>query len=108
MATKLFIGSLSWNVTDDQLKEFFSSVGTVVSANVIIDRGTNRSKGFGFVEMSSDDEAAEAIKQLNGKELDGRNIVVSEAKPREDRPQGSFDRRNSNSNRNSNNDGRRY
>jgi RNA recognition motif-containing protein len=90
MATKLFIGSLSWGVTDDMLKEFFSSVGTVESANVITDRETNRSKGFGFVEMSSDEEAQEAIKQLNNKELDGRAIVVSEARPREERPRDSF------------------
>ena len=86
MATKLFVGSLSWNVTDDQLKEAFSAAGTVVSANVITDRDSNRSKGFGFVEMSSDAEAAEAVKQLNGKELDGRAITVAEARPKEDRP----------------------
>jgi RNA recognition motif-containing protein len=88
MATKLFVGSLSWNVSDDQLKEFFSSVGTVASATVIMDRETNRSKGFGFVEMSSDDEAKAAIDQLNGKELDGRAVTVNEARPREERPRG--------------------
>jgi RNA recognition motif-containing protein len=86
MATKLFVGSLSWNVNDDQLKEAFAVAGTVVSANVITDRDSNRSKGFGFVEMSSDAEAAEAVKQLNGKELDGRAITVAEARPKEDRP----------------------
>jgi cold-inducible RNA-binding protein len=86
MATKLFVGSLSWNVTDDQLKEFFSAAGTVVSANVIKDRDSNRSKGFGFVEMSSDEEAKAAVDQLNGKDLDGRAINVSEARPREERP----------------------
>lgn len=86
MATKLFVGSLSWNTTDDQLKDFFASAGTVVSATVIFDRETNRSKGFGFVEMSSDDEAKAAVDQLNGKELDGRAIVVNEARPREERP----------------------
>jgi len=85
VATRLFVGSLSWNTTDDQLKDFFSSAGTVSSANVIVDRETNRSKGFGFVEMSTDAEAEKAISSLNGKELDGRNIVVSEARPREDR-----------------------
>ena len=90
MATKLFVGSLSWNVNDDQLKEFFSAAGTVVSANVIVDRETNRSKGFGFVEMSSEEEAQEAIKQLNNKELDGRAVTVNEARPREERPRGSF------------------
>lgn len=84
MATRLFVGSLSWNTTDDQLKDFFAAAGNVVSANVVFDRETNRSKGFGFVEMGSEDEAAKAIKELNGKELDGRTIVVSEARPRED------------------------
>jgi cold-inducible RNA-binding protein len=88
MATKLFVGSLSWNVNDDQLKDFFSTVGTVASATVIMDRETNRSKGFGFVEMSSDDEAKAAIDQLNGKELDGRAVTVNEARPREERPRG--------------------
>lgn len=86
MATKLFIGSLAWATNDDSLKNFFSQAGTVVSANVIMDRETNRSKGFGFVEMSSDDEAKKAVELLNGKELDGRPIVVNEARPREERP----------------------
>lgn len=89
MATKLFIGSLAWATNDDSLKDFFSQVGTVVSANVIVDRETNRSKGFGFVEMSSDEEAKAAVDQLNGKELDGRPIVVNEARPREERPRPS-------------------
>ncbi len=86
MATKLFIGSLAWATNDDSLKDFFAAVGTVVSASVIMDRETNRSKGFGFVEMSSDEEAKAAVEQLNGKDLDGRAIVVSEARPREERP----------------------
>ncbi len=90
MAAKLFIGSLAWATNDDSLKEFFSSVGTVVSASVIMDRETNRSKGFGFVEMSSDEEAKAAVEQLNGKDLDDRPIVVSEARPREERPR-SYD-----------------
>jgi cold-inducible RNA-binding protein len=85
MATRLFIGSLAWTTNDDSLKDFFSQVGTVVSANVISDRESGRSKGFGFVEMSSDEEAKAAVEQLNGKDLDGRPIVVSEARPREDR-----------------------
>jgi RNA recognition motif-containing protein len=85
MATKLFVGSLAWATNDDSLKDFFSAVGNVVSANVIVDRETNRSKGFGFVEMSSDEEAKKAVDELNGKELDGRPIVVNEARPREDR-----------------------
>lgn len=88
MATKLFVGSLAWATTDDSLKDFFAAAGTVVSASVIMDRETNRSKGFGFVEMSSDEEAKAAVDQLNGKELDGRAVVVSEARPREDRPRG--------------------
>jgi RNA recognition motif-containing protein len=90
MASKLFVGSLSWNVNDDQLRDFFAAVGTVVSASVIVDRDTNRSKGFGFVEMSSDDEAKKAIDQLNGQELDGRAVTVSEARPKTDRPRDSF------------------
>lgn len=85
MATNLFVGSLSWNVTDDQLKDLFATVGTVASAKVIVDRDSNRSKGFGFVEMGSDDEAKKAIDELNGKELDGRAITVNEARPREQR-----------------------
>ena len=88
MATKLFIGSLAWATNDDSLKDFFAQAGTVVSASVIMDRETNRSKGFGFVEMSSDEEAKAAVEQLNGKELDGRPIVVNEARPREERPRG--------------------
>lgn len=86
MATKLFVGSLAYGVTDDQLRDFFAQAGEVVSAKVIMDRDTNRSKGFGFVEMSSDDEAKAAIAQLNEKELEGRSIIVSEARPKEDRP----------------------
>jgi RNA recognition motif-containing protein len=86
MATKLFVGSLAWATNDDGLKKFFEAAGTVVSANVIVDRDTNRSRGFGFVEMSSDEEAKKAVEELNGKDLDGRAIVVSEARPREERP----------------------
>jgi cold-inducible RNA-binding protein len=84
MATKLFVRSLSYNTTEASLEELFATLGKVISAKIIMDRDTNRSKGFGFVEMESDDEAAEAIKQLDGKELDGRAIAVSEARPRED------------------------
>lgn len=91
MATRLFVGSLSWNVDDDQLREFFASCGEVASASVIIDRESRRSKGFGFVEMSNDDEAKAAIDKLNGAELDGRAISVNEARPREERPRtGGF------------------
>lgn len=81
MATKLFVGGLAWATTNDSLKNFFSSVGNVVSASVITDKFTGRSKGFGFVEMSSDAEAKEAIAKLNGQELDGRPITVNEARP---------------------------
>lgn len=85
MATKLFVGSLAYSVNDSQLEDFFKAAGTVVSAKVITDRETGRSKGFGFVEMSSDDEAKKAISELNGKELEGRAVVVNEARPREER-----------------------
>lgn len=91
MAKKLFIGSLSFGTTDGQLKDFFSQAGAVDSAVVITDKFSGRSRGFGFVEMPNDEEAQKAIETLNGKELDGRTIVVNEAKPREDR-KGGFDR----------------
>ena len=90
MANKLFVGSLAFSATDDDLAQFFAAVGTVVSAKVVIDRDTNRSKGFGFVEMSNDDEAKAAIEQLDGKELNGRAVNVSLARPREDRPRRYF------------------
>ena len=80
MGNKLFVGNLSWNVDDAMLKDFFSSVGTVVEAVVIKDRIKNRSKGFGFVKMSTPEEAQRAIDELNGKELDGRPVNVSEAR----------------------------
>jgi len=88
MATKLFVGSLPYSVDDDKLKEFFSQIGDVASANVIFDRDTGRSKGFGFVEMTSDDDAKKAVDQLNGSDMEGRSIVVNEARPREERPRG--------------------
>ncbi|GBR74645.1 RNA-binding protein [Candidatus Termititenax aidoneus] len=89
---KLYIGGLAYATTDDSLKAGFSAAGTVVSAKVIIDRATNRSKGFGFVEMSTPEEAAKAIELFNGKEFDGRNIKVSEARPQEPRAsRGGFD-----------------
>jgi len=99
MSTKLFVGSLSYSVNDDQLKDAFAAAGTVVSAKVIIDRDTGRSKGFGFVEMSNDDEAKAAVDTLNGKEIEGRAIAVSEARPREDRPSRSFGGGNGGGNR---------
>jgi cold-inducible RNA-binding protein len=90
MATKLFVGSLAFSVTDDQLAEFFASAGTVESAKVVTDRDTNRSRGFGFVEMSSEAEAQAAITELNGKELAGRAIAVNEARPQERRDSRPF------------------
>ena len=83
----LFIGSLAYATTDDGLKEFFAQIGPVASARVITDRDTGRSKGFGFVEFENDDDNQKAVDQLNGKELDGRPINVSLARPKEDRPQ---------------------
>jgi cold-inducible RNA-binding protein len=90
MSTKLFIGSLSWGVNDDMLQDFFATAGQVVSAKVITDRETNRSKGFGFVEMASEEEAKKAVDELNGKELDGRAISVAEARPQQPRENRSF------------------
>ena len=81
---RLFVGGLPWATTDAELSDFFAKAGTVVSAKVITDRATGRSKGFGFVEMSTEEEAAEAMK-LDGTELGDRKIVVNEAKPMEDR-----------------------
>jgi len=80
VGTKLFVGSLPWSVNDDALKAAFEAHGKVVSAKVITDRQSGRSKGYGFVEMAEESEASNAIQALNGKDLDGRNIVVSEAK----------------------------
>ena len=83
MSKKLFVGSLPWSVNDEGLKQVFTPFGKVVSATVVSDRRSGRSKGFGFVEMENDSEAKAAIEALNGSELDGRNIVVNEAKPKE-------------------------
>ncbi|MCK9438630.1 MAG: RNA-binding protein [Patescibacteria group bacterium] len=87
---KLFVGSLPFTTKEEELKDFFSQVGTVESAAIIIDKMTGRSKGFGFVEMSSDEEAQKAVDTLNGTDLGGRNIVVNIARPKEDRPSGGF------------------
>lgn len=86
---------MAWGTTDDSLKTFFSQIGDVVSATVLTDRFSGKSRGFGFVEMASDELAREAIAKLNGQALDGRNIVVNEARPqaaRDDRGGGNFDR----------------
>ncbi len=83
MSKKLFVGSLPWAINDEGLKQAFTAYGKVVSATVVMDRRSGRSKGFGFVEMENDSEAKAAIDALNGSELNGRNIVVNEAKPKE-------------------------
>jgi len=84
MSTKLYVGNLSFGVTSDDLHEHFAQAGAVESAKVVEDRDTGRSRGFGFVEMSSAEEAQAAIEQFNGQDLDGRNLVVNEARPREE------------------------
>ncbi|MFO0969489.1 MAG: RNA-binding protein [Gemmataceae bacterium] len=88
MAKKLYVGNLSYGITDSTLETLFREFGNVTSAQVIIDRDTGRSKGFGFVEMSNDQEAQAAIQGLNLKEVEGRALTVNEARPREDRPRG--------------------
>ncbi len=88
MGNKLYVGNLAYSVRDDSLMQAFSPFGTVTSAKVMMDRETGRSKGFGFVEMGSDPEAQAAINGMNGQALDGRAIVVNEARPREERPGG--------------------
>ncbi|HEV8160700.1 MAG TPA: RNA-binding protein [Pyrinomonadaceae bacterium] len=84
MSTKLYVGNLAFGVTSDDLHEHFAQAGTVESAKVVEDRDTGRSRGFGFVEMASSEEAMAAIEQFNGQDLDGRNLVVNEARPREE------------------------
>jgi RNA recognition motif-containing protein len=88
MAKKLYVGNLSFNTTNGDLESLFEAHGTVQSAQVIVDRDSGRSKGFGFVEMANDQEAQAAIDALNGKEVDGRALTVNEARPREDRGGG--------------------
>ena len=88
MGNKLYVGNLSYNVRDEDLQQAFAQYGSVSSAKVMMDRDTGRSKGFGFVEMGSDPEAQAAINGMNGQALDGRAIVVNEARPREERPGG--------------------
>lgn len=86
MAKKLYVGNLPYSTTDESLRAAFEQCGTVESASVISDRMSGRSKGFGFVEMSSDEEANAAIEKWNGQEMDGRKLVVNEARPMEERP----------------------
>src|SRR5256885_3888416 len=88
MGSKLYVGNLSYNTTSSELEQLFGQHGAVQSAEVINDRETGRSKGFGFVQMGSDDEAQAAIAALNGQQHEGRALTVNEAKPREDRPRG--------------------
>ncbi len=88
MAKKIYVGNLSFNTNDEQLNQIFSPFGAVASARVIKDKFTDRSRGFGFVEMDNNEEADKAIAALNGKEVDGRALKVSEAQPREDKPRG--------------------
>ncbi|MBX3244510.1 MAG: RNA-binding protein [Acidobacteria bacterium] len=88
MSSKLYVGNLSFRVTSEDLHEHFATAGAVESANVVFDRETGRSRGFGFVEMATDDDANNAIAQFNGTDYDGRNIVVNEARPRDDRGGG--------------------
>jgi RNA recognition motif-containing protein len=85
MSAKLYVGNLSFDTTTEDLEKMFGEIGTVESTNIIEDRETGRSRGFGFVEMSSKEEGQNAISTLNGKEIDGRALTVNEAKPREDR-----------------------
>jgi RNA recognition motif-containing protein len=92
MSTKLFVGNLSFNVSEQDLKEAFAPFGTVTEAAVMMDRATNRPRGFAFVTMASKEEADKAIQGLNGKPLDGRALTVNEARPREARPPGGGDR----------------
>ena len=88
MSTKLFVGNLSFNTTENDLHDAFAAHGTVVEANLMMDRATGRPRGFAFVTMSSPEEAQKAIDALNGKELDGRALTVNLARPREERPGG--------------------
>lgn len=90
MAKKLYVGSLPYSATDKTLSDLFSQAGEVSSATVIMDKYSGRSKGFGFVEMSSDEDAQKAIEMFNGHELEGRKIIVNEARPMESRPRPAF------------------
>ncbi|NCA82230.1 MAG: RNA-binding protein [Opitutae bacterium] len=88
MATKLYVGNLSFDTTENDLRRLFEPFGTVSSCNLIMDKMTDKSRGFAFVELSSPAEAAKAIAEMNGKDVGGRALTVNEAKPREDRPRG--------------------
>ena len=88
MAKKLYVGNLSYDTTEDELNKLFSEFGEIVSVAIITDKFSGKSKGFGFVEMAKDEEAAEAIKQLNDKDVGGRNLRVNEARPKTEGPSG--------------------
>ena len=88
MATRLYVGGLPYSTTDDQLKQHFSAAGTVETAKVIVDKMTGRSRGFGFVEMATPEDGAKAIEMFNGQDMEGRNIIVNEARPMEQRTGG--------------------
>jgi len=88
MSTKLFVGNLSFNTTENDLQDAFAAHGTVVEANLMMDRMSGRSRGFGFITMSTPEEAQKAIEALNGSQIDGRAVTVNIAKPREERPAG--------------------
>ncbi len=90
MGTKLFVGNLSFNTSEGDVLELFKQAGNVTSCELIVDKFTNKSRGFAFVQMGTQEEATKAISQFNGKELDGRALTVNEARPREERPRGDF------------------
>jgi len=90
MATKLFVGNLSFNTTEGDILSLFKQAGSVTTCDLIMDKFTNKSRGFAFVQMGTQEEATKAIADFNGKDLDGRALTVNEAKPREERPRGNF------------------
>lgn len=90
MNKKLFVGGLPYATTDEELKTHFSAAGNVISAQIVMDRMTGRSKGFGFVEMESDAEASKAIEMFNGQDFGGRSLAVNEARPKTERPRGDY------------------
>jgi cold-inducible RNA-binding protein len=93
MSNKLFVGNISFNTTENDLQDAFAAHGTVTEANLMLDRSTGRPRGFGFVTMSSPEEAQKAVEAMNGKSLDGRALTVNIARPREDRSVGGGERR---------------
>jgi RNA recognition motif-containing protein len=101
MNKKLYVGGLPYSTSEDSLKDAFSQAGTVESAAIITDKMSGRSKGFGFVEMASEEDAQKAIDMWNGKDFEGRNLTVNEARPMEERPKRTFNN-NRNNNRRSN------